>query len=76
MNNFMSVTVQIKSVTLLMFDWLMETLHMMDEWRYAPMGYGDQYVPTIGMLMTLKWCVNNWVMMDVSDFYCYNARSV
>ena len=60
--------IKIHSAMRQMFDWLMAAHHMMDEWRYASMGFGVQCVPTIGMPEMLKWCVGNWVMMDVSAF--------
>ena len=39
---------------------------MMDVWRYVLRGCGDLCVTTVGMKEMLKWCVDNWDMMEVS----------
>ena len=55
-----------RSVMRLMLDWLMAGLLMMDGWRYVLRGCGDLCVTTVGMKEMLKWCVDNWDMMEVS----------
>ena len=50
----------------LIFGWLVAKHLTMEEWRYAWMGYGAQSVMTDGTTEMLRWCVDNWDMMDVS----------
>ena len=39
---------------------------MMEEWRYVLEGHGAQSVMTSGTTEMPRWCVTNYIMMDVS----------
>ena len=53
----------------MMLDWLMVKLLMMDELKYAYMGFGALYVTTDGTTEMLKLCVDSCSMMDVSQYH-------
>ena len=51
---------------MVMFNLLMVLLILKDEWRYVWMGCGAQCVMTGGTTEMLKWCVDNYILKDVS----------